>query len=344
MKDTVNLCLIGAGRAGMIHARNFISKVPYAKMASVCDPSEEACRAAVLELGIESYFTDYREALKNECIDAVVVVTPTAYHRDIVVAAARAGKHILCEKPMAMTPEECREMIDAAEKNRVKLQVGFMRRFDASFMRAKEILESGEIGALVMVKSLTRGPSIPKPWMYDIHKSNGPLAEVNSHDIDTVRWLSGSEFKTVFALAGNYRCGEAGEKFPDFYDNVILNSRLENGVLGCLDGAQGVGYGYDARVEILGTSGSIMLGDLQDKTTVTYTKNRGKTSDVVQSWMFLFREAYVNEDISFVEAVREDSPVKASGIDGLRAVQVVNAGNQSIVTGKVVELNGKNKS
>lgn len=343
MKDNVNLCLIGAGRAGMIHARNFISKVPHARMVSVCDPSEEACRAAVLELGIETYFTDYREALKDERIDAVVVVTPTAYHKDIVVAAARAGKHILCEKPMAMTQDECREMISAAEENHVKLQVGFMRRFDSSFMRAKEILDSGEIGDLVLVKSLTRGPSIPKPWMYDIHKSNGPLAEVNSHDIDTMRWMSGSEFKTVYALAGNYRCGEAREEFPDFYDNVILNTRFENGVLGCLDGAQGVRYGYDARVEILGTSGSIMLGDLQDKTTVTYTRDHGKTSDVIQSWMFLFREAYVNEDISFVEAVREDSPVKVTGLDGLRAVQVVNAGNESIVTGKVVEIGETNR-
>lgn len=338
MKDNVNLCLIGAGRAGMIHARNFVSKVPHARMISVCDPSEEACRAAVLELGIETYFTDYREALEDERVDAVVVVTPTAYHKDIVVAAARAGKHILCEKPMAMTQEECREMIAAAEENHVKLQVGFMRRFDASFMRAREILESGEIGDLVLVKSLTRGPSIPKPWMYDIHKSNGPLAEVNSHDIDTMRWLSGSEFKTVYALAGNYRCGEAREEFPDFYDNVILNTRFESGALGCLDGAQGVRYGYDARVEILGTCGSIMLGGLQDKTTVTYTKDRGKTSDVIQSWTYLFREAYVNEDISFVEAVREDSPVKVTGLDGLKAVQVVNAGNRSIVTGQVVEI------
>ncbi len=338
MKDNVNLCLIGAGRAGMIHARNFVSKVPHARMISVCDPSEEACRAAVLELGIETYFTDYREALEDERVDAVVVVTPTAYHKDIVVAAARAGKHILCEKPMAMTQEECREMIAAAEENHVKLQVGFMRRFDASFMRAREILESGEIGDLVLVKSLTRGPSIPKPWMYDIHKSNGPLAEVNSHDIDTMRWLSGSEFKTVYALAGNYRCGEAREEFPDFYDNVILNTRFESGALGCLDGAQGVRYGYDARVEILGTCGSVMLGGLQDKTTVTYTKDRGKTSDVIQSWTYLFREAYVNEDISFVEAVREDSPVKVTGLDGLKAVQVVNAGNRSIVTGQVVEI------
>lgn len=338
MKDIVNLCLIGAGRAGMIHARNFGSRVPHARMVSVCDPSEEACRAAVQELGIEAYLTDYREALKDERIDAVVVVTPTAFHKDIVVAAARAGKHILCEKPMAMTGEECQEMINAARENHVKLQVGFMRRFDASFMRAKEILESGEIGDLVLVKSLTRGPSIPRPWMYDIRKSNGPLAEVNSHDIDTMRWLSGSEFKTVFALADNYRCEEAKKEFPDFYDNVILNTRFENGVLGCLDGAQGVGYGYDARVEILGTRGSIMLGDLQDKTTVTYTRNKGKASDVVQSWMFLFREAYVNEDISFVEAVREDSQVKVTGQDGLMAVRVVNAGNESIVTGRVVEL------
>ncbi|WP_273150641.1 Gfo/Idh/MocA family oxidoreductase [Enterocloster asparagiformis] len=338
IKDRVNICLIGAGRAGMIHGRNFASRVPGACIISVCDPSEEACAAAAGELGITDTFTDYREALRDERVDAVVVVTPTAYHRDIVIAAAKAGKHILCEKPMAMNAQECEEMIQAAEENHVKLQVGFMRRFDASFVRAKELLDSGAVGDLVLVKSLTRGPSIPKPWMYDIHKSNGPLAEVNSHDIDTMRWFSGSEFQTVYALAGNYRCGDARQDFPDFYDNVILNARFANGVLGCLDGAQGVRYGYDARVEILGTKGSIMLGDLQDKTTVVYTMDGGKTADVVQSWMHLFREAYLNEDISFVKAVREDGPVLVTGRDGLMAVRVVNAGNKSIVTGNVVEL------
>lgn len=334
----LNICLIGAGRAGMIHARNYASRVPDAKLSAICDPSADACKAAMDELDIDLYYTDYREALKNNEIDAVVVVTPTVYHREIVIAAAKAKKHILCEKPMAMDEQECDEMIKAANENGVKLQIGFMRRFDAGFIRAKEIIDAGEIGDVVLVKSLTRGPSIPKPWMYDIKKSNGPLAEVNSHDIDTLRWFTGGEFKTVYASAGNFRCADAKEKYPDFYDSVILNVKFDNEMLGSIDGAQGVGYGYDARVEIVGTRGLITLGELKDKSTVTYTKEGGSVSDVVASWTHLFREAYINEDISFVQAILKDQEPKVTGRDGKMAVKVVNAGNQSIITGLAVEL------
>lgn len=338
MSKTVGICLIGAGRAGMIHARNFVSKVPNAKMIAVSDVSEEIAKKAAEELGVENYYTDYKEALKNEDVDAVIVVTPTKYHRDIVIAAANAKKHILCEKPMAMTKEECEDMIQAAKENHVKLQIGFMRRFDASFRRAKEIVDSGAIGDVVVVKSLTHGPSTPREWMYDIDKSNGPLAEVNSHDIDTMRWFTGSEAVSLHAMAGNFRCDEAREAYPDFYDTVIMNVRMQNGSIGSIDGSQGVQYGYDARVDILGTKGIIQIGDLKDKTTITYTKDHGMVSDVVKSWMNLFAQAYVEEDISFVNCILNDTEPEVTGWDGLKAVEIVNAGNQSIKTGEVVRL------
>ncbi len=338
VKNKIGICLIGAGRAGMIHALNFVSKVPNAYMAAVSDTSEEAAKKAANELGIESYYTDYNEALKNENVDAVVVVTPTKYHKEIVVAAADAKKHILCEKPMAMNSDECEEMIQAAKRNNVKLQIGFMRRFDANFKRAKEIVLSGAIGDVVMVKSLTRGPSVPQEWMYDIEKSNGPLAEVNSHDIDTVRWLTESEAESVYAIAGNYRCENAKNDYPDFYDTVLMNMTMKNGMICNIDGAQGVQYGYDARVDILGTKGSVQLGGLQDKTTLTYTKDGGMVGDVVRSWMNLFSEAYLNEDISFIQAILNDSEPEVSGHDGKMAVQIVKAGNESIKTHSIIAL------
>jgi len=167
--------------------------VPHARIVAVADPVEEAAKAACSELEIDRYETDYRRLLEDDAVDAVIIVTPTKYHCEIAVAAAKAGKHILCEKPMAMTVEECNEMDRAAKENGVKLQLAFMRRFDASFMQAKKLVDEGAIGDVVMVRSNTRGPSIPKPWMYDISKSNGPLAEVNSHDIDTLRWFTGSD-------------------------------------------------------------------------------------------------------------------------------------------------------
>jgi len=189
-REHVGICLIGAGRAGMIHGLNFRSRVPGARIVAVADPVREAAESAVRELGIERSYSGYREALDDSNVDAVVVVAPTAYHREIVVEAAKAGKHVLCEKPMAMDENECDEMIRTCEENKVKLQLAFMRRYDESFVDAKKVVESGEIGDVVMVRSNTRGPSIPQKWMYDIDQSNGPLAEVCSHDIDSVRWFT----------------------------------------------------------------------------------------------------------------------------------------------------------
>ncbi|MCE5344405.1 MAG: Gfo/Idh/MocA family oxidoreductase [Eubacteriales bacterium] len=341
--EQMKLLLIGAGRAGMIHARNFMARVPHARLAAVSDVNENNAREAAQEIGDNcQWYTDYREALVKSQADAVIVVTPTKYHHEIVLAAAAAGKHILCEKPMAMTVAECRDMIDACQKYHVKLQIGFMRRFDRNFIRAREIVLSGELGAVVSVKSLTHGPSTPQEWMYDIAKSNGPLAEVNSHDIDTLRWLTGSEVKSLYAIAGNYRCPEAQAKYPDFYDTVLMTTRMENGMMGCIDGAQGVQYGYDARVDVLGTKGLVTIGGLQSGTALSYTKNGGMSGDVVHSWMNLFADAYVQEDISFISSILNDTAPEVSGVDGMMAVAVVAAGNESIRTGKIVTLEGGN--
>ena len=337
-KKQVGICLIGAGRAGMIHATNFRSRIPHAQIVAIADPSEEAARKACTELDVSVRYSGYRDALQDDSVDAVVVVAPTAYHREIVVAAAKAGKHVLCEKPMAMDEAECEDMIKACRDNGVKLQMAFMRRFDESFLEAKEVVESGEIGDVVMVRSNTRGPSIPQKWMYDIEKSNGPLAEVNSHDIDTLRWFTGSEFASVYAIGGNFRSPEALPDFPDFYDNVIMNASFRNGMQGAIDGAQGVGYGYDARVEILGTKGIIFLGQVHEKSIMTCTKDKGLVRPAMNSWRYLFRDAYFAEDVDFVACILEDREPKVTGLDGRMAVKVVNAGNKSIKGKCIVAL------
>lgn len=334
----MGVCIIGAGRAGMIHAQNFARGVAHAKLIAVVDPYAEAAQKACRELELETYYSDYQKALQDDRIDAVVVVSPTVYHKEIVTAAAQAGKHILCEKPMAMTAAECDAMIAAVAEHRVKLQIGFMRRFDKSFRAAKARLDSGEIGDVVLVKSLTRGPSIPQPWQYDIRKSNGPLAEVNSHDIDTLRWFTGSEFQEVYALAGNYRCPEAKAEFPDFYDNVVLTASFANGMQGCIDGAVSVRYGYDARTEIVGTKGVIFVGRLQENDVVVCNKAAGIVTPFVETWRTLFIDAYRQEDQEFIECIVADQTPCVTGIDGKMAVKVVNAGNQSILEKRPVRL------
>jgi myo-inositol 2-dehydrogenase/D-chiro-inositol 1-dehydrogenase/scyllo-inositol 2-dehydrogenase (NAD+) len=335
----IGICVIGSGRAGMIHAVNFVKNVPGAHLAAMVDPVEQTAKAACAALGIDTYYLDYRRALEDKNIDAVVIVTPTKFHMDITLDAAAAGKHIFCEKPMAMTADECGKMNESAAKAGVVLQIGFMRRFDANFVRAKEIVDSGAIGDVVMVRSNTRGPSIPQPWMYDISKSNGPLAEVNSHDIDTLRWFTGSEFDTIYAIGGNYRSPRARQDFPDFYDNVVVAANFKNGMQGMIDGAQGVGYAYDSRVEVLGTKGCVFIGRLNDDSVVTCTADsKHGNYPLVSSWTKLFKEAYLAEGIAFVESITKGTPPKVTGLDGEAAVKVVAAGNLSIIEKRIVKL------
>jgi myo-inositol 2-dehydrogenase/D-chiro-inositol 1-dehydrogenase/scyllo-inositol 2-dehydrogenase (NAD+) len=338
-KRNLGIAVIGSGRAGMIHARNFAAGIAGARLVAMVDPVADTRTAALAELGMDLGYADYREALDDPSVGAIVVVTPTVYHREIVVAAAAAGKHVLCEKPMAMDAAECSLMMAACEAAGVKLQIGFMRRYARDFVAAKTAVDSGRIGEPVLIKSLTRGPSVPQPWMYDIAKSNGPLAEVNSHDIDTLRWFAGDDFSEIYAIAGNYRCPEARADHPDFYDTVSMTVRFAKGTQGMIDGAVSVGYGYDARLEVLGTKGVLFVGSLEDSSLVVCSAAGSELSTpAVRSWRTLFIDAYREEDAAFVRCVLEDGEPSPSGRDGLKAVEAVVAGNRSISTGAPVKL------
>jgi myo-inositol 2-dehydrogenase/D-chiro-inositol 1-dehydrogenase/scyllo-inositol 2-dehydrogenase (NAD+) len=337
----IGVCVIGSGRAGMIHARNFARRVTRARLTAVVDPHAPTLEEAQRELEVQIGYADYRQALADPQVDAVVVVTPTSLHREVVLAAARAGKHVLCEKPMAIAVRECDDMIDACAAASVKLQIGFMRRYDESFQAAKARVDAGEIGEVVLVKSLTHGPSVPREWVYDIRKSNGPLAEVNSHDIDAARWFMGAEIEEVYALGGNFRCPQAVERYPDFYDNVAMLCRFTGGKQGFIDGSVSAGYGYDARMEIVGTRGVMFVGRKEQDSVLGCSTERGMVQPFVKSWRTLFTEAYYAEDQDFVDCILEDREPRVRGMDGRIAVAVVNAGNLSIAQRTPVRVEGR---
>ena len=138
MSKLVNICLIGTGRAGMIHGKNFARRIENAKLIALCDPSKESLELAQKEVDCQYLYEDYREVMETPEIDAVVIVTPTVHHKEIALAAAAAKKHILCEKPLAMDEAECLEMIQAAEENQVKLQVGLCDVSMQVFRKQKE--------------------------------------------------------------------------------------------------------------------------------------------------------------------------------------------------------------
>lgn len=338
MKDCINVCLIGTGRAGMIHARSYNGNVFGARLLAICDPFPENLKKAQEELQVPYTYTDYREVLKNKDIDAVIVVTPTGTHKEIVIAAAKAGKHVFCEKPMAITAAECDEMIATCKQYHVKLQVGFMRRYDESFQKGKEIIDAKAIGDVTMIKSLTHGPSEPKEWMYDIAKSSGPLGEVNSHDFDTLRWYANSEVKTIHAIGHNFRSPEKKEEYPDYYDTVAVLLEFENGIIGMIDGAQYVQYGYDARTEILGTCGNVLVGSQKNNNVDVALHEKRLYAEVMPSWTKLFKDAYVNEAKDFIRCIHEDDEPRVSGYDGKMALILVREGLRSLLEKRPIRI------
>ena len=336
--DVVKICLVGAGRAGMVHAGNFKDSVPGASLAAVVDADRALAEKRAQELGVRFFFSDIHQALDQAEMDAVCITTPTFTHADIAIAAAEAGKHILCEKPMALSLDEATRMIQAAEEGGIKLQIAFMRRFDPAFLAAKEKIEEGFIGEPMIVKSTGRGPGLPPRWACDPRTSNGMLAEVNSHDFDSMRWLMSSEVARIYAEGATFKCLDLKEEFPDFYDNAVVTLRFQNGGLGVLDGSCPVGYGYDARTEILGTDGVIMVGELRDVGVTTCTKKTGAVTPSFRSWRDRFRDAYIAEARHFVECILQDRDPLVTGHDGRKAVEMVLAANESIRSGSPVSL------
>ena len=336
--EKIRICLIGAGRVGKVHALSLKNNIPEAELVAVVEKDEEVVQRFTKEFGLKKSFKDHRDALEWGEFDAIIITTPTFTHKMITVDAAHAKKHIFCEKPMALNVEEADEMVQEVEKAKVKLQIGFMRRFDRGFLAAKQKVERGLIGEPVLIKSTTRGPGLPPEWARDVSKSGGMLAEVGSHDFDTLKWFAESKFKEIFAFATNYKCYELKKKYPDFYDHAIIIARFQNERLGMIDIGCPVDYGYDARTEILGTNGVIFVGTVEDNELVVCTKNGGAASPLHSSWRNRFKEAYIDELKYFVSIVKGDGEPLVSGKDGKEIVEAVVAANKSIQTGHSVIL------
>jgi myo-inositol 2-dehydrogenase/D-chiro-inositol 1-dehydrogenase/scyllo-inositol 2-dehydrogenase (NAD+) len=334
----IRFCVIGAGRAGLIHARNIACRIGAAELAALCDADANSLNKAGDELEVATRLTDYRAAVTRDDIDAVVIVTPTFLHCEIACLAAQHGKHVFLEKPMALTVAECRRINAAMERAGVKLQIGFMRRFDEGFQRAREVIAAGEMGRVLIIKSTGRGPGGPGAWMYDLRKSNGIIAEVNSHDIDTLRWLTGMELQRVYAQGRNFNCPDARKDWPDFYDNVLAQFTFIQDTMGIVDGACPARYGYDARVEVLCERGMLLAGAVAEAGFTKVTVDGQVMNQAVKSWRTLFKDAYLAELEHFVQCVQQDRTPRVTGVDGQRAVEAVVAVNESIHTGRAVDI------
>lgn len=336
--NRLRICLIGTGRAGLVHARNLKSRVARAELVALCDANRDVLEQTGRDLEVDTLLGDYRDAARRDDVDAVLVATPTFLHCEIACAAAACGKHVFLEKPMAITVDECRRINAAVEESGVKLQIGFMRRFDARFLEAKEMLDTGELGRVMIIKSTGRGPGGLGPWMYDLARSNGIIAEVNSHDVDSLNWYTGSRLVRVYAESANFKCPGAGQDYPDFYDNFVANFRFADGTLGVIDGTCPAHYGYDARVEILCEKGVLFVGEVARPGLTRVSLDGRVEARAVKSWRNLFQDAYLAEIEDFVACVLEDKPPRVTGEDGLKAVAAVVAANASMRLGRPVEV------
>ena len=337
MSASLRVLLAGVGRAGLVHGRNLAAGVPGARLAAIADPAPEARAGAIAELGCELAFVDPVEAAGDERIDAVVIAGPTFTHAEVAVAALQAGKHVLCEKPMASTLVEAQGIRRSLESADATFSMAFMRRFDRRFKRVAERVAAGDIGEPVLVRSSGRGPGLPSEWAWDVTRSGGLAAEVNSHDLDTLRWMSGQEFVSAHALGRAAKRPDIADRYPGFVDVLVGSFELSRGGLGQIDGACPAGYGYDARVEVYGTEGTVLVGGpVQDSAVVV--RSDGATSDPVRSWRELFADAYRAELVHFVSVARGESE-PASGVeDGERALEAVVAINRSMSEGRTVAV------
>ena len=339
MNNVVRICMIGAGRVGKHHSNNITRYIPGAHVVAIVDPVVEMLEETAREYGIEARFTSLTEALDKAKFDAVVITTPTYTHKQLTLEAAAQGKHVFSEKPMALTLAECDEMIDATHRAGVLLQLGFMRRFAPEFVAAEQRIRAGEIGRVMMIKSLSHGPGLPPAWARDLTKSNGMLAEVNSHDWDCIRWLTGSNIERVYAEVANFKGAANKVDTPNFYDNAIVNVRFESGSLGSISGICPCGYGYDGRVEIVGELGIMQIGQLQSQAIVVCTnRDQGLITPIYRTWPERFTWGYIHEIEHFIKCVQTGTQPSAGGQDGRWAVASVLAATRSFLEERPVYL------
>lgn len=341
MTSPVRVVLIGAGRAGRVHANSLVHHVPGGVLVGLVDSVPATLKETGDLYGVPeaARFASLEDALERLAFDAVVITTPTFTHQHLAVLAAENGRHVFCEKPMALTLAECDAMIEAADRNSVFLQIGFMRRFSPEFVAASERIFAGEIGQPMLVKSLTHGPGLPPPWARDLSTSNGMLAEVNSHDWDCTRWLMSSNPARVYVEVANFKGAARGVDTPNFYDNVLVNIKFENGGLGSISGVCPCDYGYDARVEIVGERGIMQIGEMQGQPVVVCTnRDTGLVTPIFRTWPERFAWGYIREMEHFVGCILSGTPPKVGGPDGRWAVAGVLAGTKSFLEERPVRV------
>lgn len=331
MSKKLRIGIIGAGRIGKLHANNLTSRVPNAELAAISDVYEPAAKELAEKLNVPNYYNDYRKILEDPSIDAVFICSSTDTHSPISIEAARAGKHIFCEKPIDHDLDKIKAVLEEVRKAGIKYQVGFNRRFDRNFKHVHEVVQSGGIGDVQIVKVTSRDPEAP-PLSY-VKVSGGIFVDMTIHDFDMVRYLSGSEVTEVSAVGAclvNPEIGQAGD-----VDTCIITLKFANGALGVIDNSRQAVYGYDQRIEVFGSKGCITADNETPNNTTLYTAD-GVTKEK-PLWFFLerYNDAFIAEENAFVDACLNGTDTAVGAFDGLQPVLIAIAAKESCEKGGV---------
>jgi myo-inositol 2-dehydrogenase/D-chiro-inositol 1-dehydrogenase len=322
--------VVGAGRIGMIHATNLLG-MPGVHVKTVADPyivpEKWSSRGIVPTL-------EPADIIEDPDIEAVLICSPTPTHAEFTEAAAKAGKHVFCEKPIDLDPSRVHRTLEIVDDAGVKLQVGFNRRFDPTFARLRRAVVDGEIGDVHLLKVVARDPSPPPPEY--VRDSGGMFLDMTIHDFDMVRFLSGSEVEEVHAYGAvlvDPAIGKAGD-----IDTAVVTLKLANGALAVIENSRRAVFGYDQRIEVFGSRGGIEAFN----ESPCQVRLRSGTGERAENPLYFFLERYqrsfVAELEAFLASIHEDTQPPVTGKDGLIPLLIGTAATRSMRENRPVRV------
>jgi predicted dehydrogenase len=332
--------IVGAGLWGSTHARVY-GDDPRVRLVGICDADAARARALAEKSGAAMATDDLGELLSQPGLDAVSIVTPDFAHTEAALAAARAGKHVLIEKPLATTVEECESIIAAAREAGVKLMVDFHNRWNPPFHRARRAIEEGEIGT-PQFASYRLSDTIYVPTKMIAWAGRSTVAWfLATHCLDTLRWLMGDEVARVYCVSRSRVLAARGVNTPDYYQTTL---EFRGGATAFLEVAwilpEGSPSLIDLKCELVGDRGAFYIDGSHHRALEIQTAERSSYPDMlVMPTVYGQAVGFAYQSIRhFVDCVANDQPPVATGEDGLAVTRIICAMEESARTGQAVEV------
>ena len=339
MKST-GFGLIGCGIWGSVHAMTYTAS-PDVELVEVCDQNEQRAKETAEKYQVKNYTTDWRKVLDNPEIRAVSVATPDFAHTEIVLAALHAGKHVLVEKPLALTIADCEKIISTRDHHGLKLMVDFHNRWNIPFVHIRRMVESGELGDLMMMNIRLNDTLYVPTKMLSWAAKSSPAGFLGSHVIDLVRWLTDSEVKKVYSVNRSEVLKSKGIDTPDFQQSILeLSGGGTAYIENCWIVAENAPNVFEFKGEFIGSKGSIYVNASHHRMIEKYTPSGAGFPDVAGIVVTNGKpEGFCISSIEhFIDCVVNDKEPIVGAEDGMEATRVVLAMEESARTGNPVNL------